>query len=377
MALRWLGFALGIAVALVTVQSIVGGLVVPRAVTSRISHSVDAAIDSLFRLCTMRARSFNRRDSILAWQGPVYLVVRLAIWIALLYLAWALMLLPLIPGPAGRSFAESGSSMFTLGYAAPAGNSSTAIDYLAAFSGLVVVGLQVGYLPTIYAAFNRRETEVTLLQSRAGLPAWGPEILARTQWGIAGNSDSGAVLDELFGIWERWSAELAESHTTYPVLTRLRSPRSMSHWVTSLLAVMDAAALHLAVAPSSPPGISARLCLRMGFVAVREIGTALGFPVDDDPDPDQPIGLPYEQFEAAVEMLRGLGYPVERTAEQAWPHFRGWRVNYETVTLGIARAVDAPPSLWSGPRRWPSSPIPPRRPANRLAASPPETGPGT
>ena len=86
---------------------------------------------------------------------------------------------------AGRAFSESGSSMFTLGYSAPAGRSTTALDYFAAFTGLIVVGLQIGYLPTLYSAFNRRETEVTLLVARAGLPAWGPELLARTQFGIA------------------------------------------------------------------------------------------------------------------------------------------------------------------------------------------------
>ena len=74
--------------------------------------------------------------------------------------------------------------MFTLGYSAPRGVRMTVLDYFAAFTGLIVVGLQIGYLPTLYAAFNRRETEVTLLVSRAGLPAWGPELLARTRFGI-------------------------------------------------------------------------------------------------------------------------------------------------------------------------------------------------
>jgi hypothetical protein len=66
-------------------------------------------------------------------------------------------------------------------------------------------------------------------------------------------------------------------------------------------------------------------------------------------------------------MLKGLGYPVEVTAEEARPDFRGWRVNYEAVALAIAKAVDAPPALWSGDRRWPSTPMPPQRPGNRQA----------
>jgi hypothetical protein len=66
-------------------------------------------------------------------------------------------------------------------------------------------------------------------------------------------------------------------------------------------------------------------------------------------------------------MLRELGYPIERTDEQAWPHFRGWRANYDSDAVLLARQLDAPPALWTGIRRWPSTPIPPRRPAAKLA----------
>jgi hypothetical protein len=256
--------------------------------------------------------------------------------------------------------------MFTLGYAAPVGTGSTTLEYLAAFNGLVVVGLQVGYLPTLYAAFNRRETEVSLLGSRAGVPAWGPEILARTRWGID-DGDTVPVLEDLFTAWERWAAEVAESHTTYLTLVRLRSPRPLSHWLTSLIAVMDAAALHLALAPSREPKLAARLSLRMGFVALDQIARAMRLPVPDEPDPDGSVAVSFDEFTAATAMLREIGYPVEKTDEQAWPHFRGWRANYDAAALLLARQLDAPPALWTGPRRWPSTPIPPRRPAAKLA----------
>ena len=188
--------------------------------------------------------------------------------------------------------------MFTLGYAAPVGDSTT-LEYLAAFTGLVVIGLQVGYLPTLYAAFNRRETEVSLLVSRAGVPAWGPEILARTRWGIY-EADIERVLDELFTAWERWAAEVAESHSTYLTLTRLRSPRPLSHWLISLIAVMDAAALHLALAPSQEPKLAARLCLRMGFVALDQIARTMRLPVPDETDPDAPVSVSFDHFREAA-----------------------------------------------------------------------------
>lgn len=364
MVLTWLAFAIGIILLVGTTVSVVGTLVVPRGIDSRISRCADYAVDLAFRLVTLPVREFQRRDQILAWQSPVALLVRLALWIGLLLVGYALVLTPMVSGALPHAFAEAGSSMFTLGYAAPANNGSSALDYTAAYTGLVVVGLQVGYLPTLYAAFNRRETLVSLLVSRAGVPAWGPEILARTRWGIY-DGDTRPVLDELFDAWEKWSAEVAESHATYLTLVRLRSPRPLSHWLTSVLAVLDAAALHLSLAPSSEPKQSARLCLRMGFTALNQIARAMRLPVDEDPDPNADISVSYEEFALAVAMLDSLNYPRERSAEQAWPNFRGWRVNYDSSALALARALDAPPALWSGTRRWPVAPMAPQRPASR------------
>jgi hypothetical protein len=224
----------------------------------------------------------------------------------------------------------------------------------------------VGYLPTLYSAFNRRETEVTLLGSRAGVPAWGPEILARSRWGIE-DANIVQILETLFLSWERWAAEVAESHTTYRSLVRFRSPRPLSHWLTSLIAVMDAAALHLALAPSREPKLAARLALRMGFVALGQIAKTMRQSVPDEPDPDAPVSVSYEDFRGVTAMLRELDYPIERSDEEAWPHFRGWRANYDATALLLAKELDAPPALWTGTRRWPSTPMPPRRPSAMLA----------
>ncbi|MDT4923005.1 MAG: hypothetical protein QOG01_718 [Pseudonocardiales bacterium] len=367
MGLQWVGFVGGVAVLAGTVASVVGTLVVPRGIDSRISRACERTVDAGYVLITKPVRSFERRDRILAWQAPVTLLLRLGVWMGLLVFGYALVLLPLVPGHAFHSIGEAGSSIFTLGYSPPSNTTSTIVDYVAAFTGLVVVGLQIGYLPTLYAAFNRRETEVTLLVSRAGVPAWGPEILVRTRWGIY-DGDTRPVLNELFDRWERWSAEVAESHTTYLTLVRLRSPRPLSHWLTSILAVMDAAALHLSLAPDREPKIAARRCLRMGFTALRQIAATMRLPVDEDPNPDQPIAVSYEEFASAVEMLQSLDYPVQVSTEDAWPNFKGWRVNYEALAYALAYAVDAPPALWSGTRRWPSEPISPRRPVNRRAS---------
>src|SRR6201998_2673005 len=362
----WFGFAVGLVVVMVTLSSVVGTLVVPRAINSRISRAVDRCLDVAFLLLVRAVRSFERRDRILAWQSPLSLLIRLAVWLGLLVVGFALLLLPSLDGSLGRAFSDAGSSMFTLGYAAPVGTGSTTLEYLAAFTGLVVIGFQVGYFPPLYAAFNRRETEVTLLTSRAGVPAWGPEILARTRWGIE-DGDIPPLLEELFTTWERWAAEVAESHTTYLTLARMRSPRPLSHWLISLIAVMDAAALHLALTPSREPKLAARLSLRMGFVAIQQIATVMRLPVPDDPDPDGPVTVSFDEFRSATAMLREVGYPIEQTDEEAWAHFRGWRAQFDTVAMLMARELDAPPALWTGTRRWPSTPMPPRRPSASTA----------
>jgi hypothetical protein len=107
----------------------------------------------------------------------------------------------------------------------------------------------------------------------------------------------------------------------------------------------------------------------MGFTALRQLGRSEGLDAEDDPDPDGELLLTYEEFEMGVQRLLDVGFDTERTAEEAWPHFRGWRVNYESLAYALAEKTDAVPALWSGPRRWPHEPIPPVRPPNRAPST--------
>jgi hypothetical protein len=370
----WICFTAGLLLVLGTWLSVIGTLIVPRPINSRISRLTGRAALYLFGMICGPVRTYEARDRLLAWQAPFSLFLRLVVWVGLFDVGYALMLLPFVDGSVSRAFDESGSALFTLGYAAPSHAGSSALVFVAAFSGLVVVALQIGYLPSLYAAFNRREAEVTLLIARGGIPAWGPELLARTRFGLT-SVDGGIELAELYRVWERWAAEVAESHSTYLTLCWFRSPRAEANWLISLLSVMDAAAMHLSLKPSTAPALRARLVLRAGFTCIRQIARATGIRVSDDADPDAPIALTYQEFADAVAMLDSLGFVTEVSAEQAWPHFRGWRVNYEAVVYALARRIDAPPALWSGTRRWPSTPIPPHRPANRISADTSEDDP--
>ncbi|MCI2416018.1 hypothetical protein MOQ72_01150 [Saccharopolyspora sp. K220] len=340
--------------------SVARTLVIARSRPGMLTRLVSQVVATLFVLLTWSARDYPTRDRILAAQPVTFLAATLAAWLVGYFVGYTLLLWPWEPDLA-HAAREAGSSLFTLGFSTSTAAAPSLLDFLAAATGLLVVALQIAYLPTLYSAFNRRETDVTLLGARAGSPPWGPELLARTRYGIRLGEDD---LTELYRQWERWAADIAESHSNYPVLIRFRSPQPMHSWLVGLLAVMDSAALLLALCPSRDR-IEPRLCLRMGFTALRQIATSIGIPVDEDPDPDAEIQLSYQEYRAGVAWLAEVGFAMERTPEEAWPHFRGWRVNYEATAYALAATTDAVPALWSGPRRWPSKPIPPVRPSTR------------
>lgn len=364
-AFRWFAFVLGLGLVLTTTSSIVRTLIVPRGLSSRSVQLVSRFFRKLFLFLANRTDDYYTKDRILVLHGPTLLIGVLVVWLTLYLFGYGLMLWPVVEGGFEEAMRESGSSMLTLGYAGSESAAATALHFAAAATGLITVALQIAYLPTLYASFNRRETLVTMLQSRAGAPAWGPEILIRHH-----NVRIMDNLPYLFAEWEQWAADVAESHSSYPVLIHLRSPAPLRSWVLSLLAVMDAGAMHVALNPTTAPS-EARLCIRMGFLCLREIAQANNITYDPDPFPDDPVELTFEDFLGAVHKLEAIGYPMERGPEEAWTHFRGWRVNYESVAYSLADAVVAPPGPWSGDRtHLPGMAILPQRPANRTPEEP-------
>jgi hypothetical protein len=155
---------------------------------------------------------------------------------------------------------------------------------------------------------------------------------------------------------------VAESHTTYLPLVRFRSPKPMSSWVTALLAVLDSAALFLALSPKHAPVVPARQCLRGGFLCFGDVARAMGIDIPQEPDPSAGISITYEQFKDAVARMEKVDFPLERDPEDAWPDFVGWRVNYEQAAYALTYALDVVPALWSGPRRNERPQISPVRP---------------
>jgi hypothetical protein len=373
---RDLAAAVGVLLIVAGGWSVIGTVVIPRRIRSRLIRPVALTVDAAFHAVADRFDTYEPRDRILAAQAPIQLILQIVVWLAVFELGFALLLWPTI-GTAGLSgaFQLVGSSLCTLGYLAPPEGAPRGLIDIASLVGLGTVALQIGYLPTLYAAFNRREALVTMLDSRAGVPSWGPELLARTHYGLGSGVSAVEELPELFEDWERWSADVSESHATYLALLNFRSPRPLSSWLIAQLAVLDAAALYLALLPDAPGAVSARLCLRGGFTCLGTIARARGFAIPDEADPDEGITLTYEEFVDAIDRLAVVDFPLERTSEEAWLDFVGWRINYEAAAYALARAVDAPPAMWSGPRRHPIPTISPVRPATRRVGQAPRTAP--
>jgi hypothetical protein len=373
MALRVVAALIGAFIVLATGWSVLGTLVVPRRIRSRIPRVVFIVNRTVFHFLADKTGSYERRDRILAVQAPVQLIGQIVAWLALYQVGFGLLMWSVNNGGFGSAMEQAGSALCTLGYLVPHTSGGAALAPLAALAGLGTVALQIGYLPTLYAAFNRREALITMLDSRAGVPSWGPELLARTHYGLGSGVSAVSELPELFEAWEQWSADVSESHTTYVPLIWFRSPRPLSSWVTAQLAVLDAAALYLALRPNARGLIQARLCLRGGFTCLGNIARALRIPIPEDADPSDGISLSYDEFVEAIGRLRRVDYPIERPLEDAWADFLGWRVNYEAAAYALASATDAPPALWSGPRRHEIETIAPLRPRTAGTSKPVKT----
>lgn len=338
--LRVLGFVLGLVVVLSTLSSVFTTLVVPRATSSRMLRAVSKGLARGVRRVARRLPTYEAKDRFMSLVGPFAMVFLFVVWLGSLVVGFGLMAWWDSGASLAHALAVSASSVFTLGVATLRDRSSEAVELVAAGTGLLVVALEIAYLPTLYAAFSAREAEVTLLGTRAGVPAWGPEILARHHW-----FRTTGELPDLYRAWERWAAAVAESHTNYPSLMWFRSPVPWRSWLTAMTAMLDAAALQDAINPGSAPR-QARNCLQMGMNTLRALAGVLRIEYDTDPLPTTPIRLTYEQFRLGIDRLEQVDFPFERTPEEAWRHFSGWRVNYEGIVDALTLLVMPPPAPW-------------------------------
>jgi hypothetical protein len=227
----------------------------------------------LWRAVALRSRKPSRREALLAFYGPISLILLLFCWASGLVFAFAL-LEAFTLGRSGLTsqglgvlLYASGQTFFTLGFGdyTPATALGRMLAVIEAGLGFGFLGTVVGYLPTMYAAFSQREIEISLMDARAGSPPTAAEFLSRTP-----PRSEDRRCDEVLAAWERWAAQLLETHISYPQLAYYRSQHGNQSWLGSLVIILDSTALLLA-RPDAPPTSQARLTFAMARHALVDI----------------------------------------------------------------------------------------------------------
>ena len=342
--LRALAFVLGVTLVLRTLLSGIRTFVMPRRDDDKLTRFVFLLVRRIFDLRLRRARSYQKRDSILAIYAPIALLVLPGVWLILVLIGYTGVYWALGVAQWRTAFLVSGSSLLTLGFATVGDLFTTVLTFSEATIGLGLVALLIAYLPTMYAAFQRREEAVTLLEVRAGSPPSAVTMI--TRFAALKRLDK---LGDIWVSWEIWFAAIGESHTTLVALVFFRSPDPDHSWVTAAGTVLDTAALVLA-AVDIPQDPQAALCLRAGFLTLRRIADYFDIRHNAAPAPGDPISISRDEFDAAYDALAAASVPLKPDRDQAWRDFAGWRVNYDTTLLTLARLTAAPEAPWTSDR---------------------------
>src|SRR5437764_5494158 len=283
-------------------------------------------------------QSQTRRETFLGYFGPLSMIALLGLWACGLIFGFALFQFGggehLSSGGVPINFRlllyHSGETFFTLGYGdiTPASTIARLLSVAEAGMGFAFLGVVIGYLPTIYSAFSRREIEISLLDARAGSPPSATELLTR-----AVNSLDRGTLDRLFHDWERWAAEVLESHLSYPVLSFYRSQHSNQSWLGALTVVLDATALVIA----GIDGISseqARWTFKMARHAVVDLAQVVN--AHYDPHAQERLG-PVDLAKIRAQLAaKGLKMRQDAEAEEK---LHNMRMKYEPYVLAIAKTL--------------------------------------
>lgn len=268
---------------------------------------------SLWLLLSGAFRFPKRRETFLSIFGPLSLLGLFSSWVIGLIVSFAVLHWSLgtpLQKPAGMAggLSEylyfSGTTFFTIGYGDLAvtngvGRFFAVVEGGSGFGFLAVI---IGYLPVLYQAFSRREAVISLLDARAGSPPSAGQLLLR----IAPHRDASAIT-EMLAEWERWSAELLESHLSFPVLSFYRSQHDNQSWLGALTTILDTCALMLATAPAK--------CVyqaQLTFAMARHAAVDLCLVMHTPPRPAEPDRLPPEALRRLGEQLRVAGLELRQ-----------------------------------------------------------------
>lgn len=348
MVLNVLAVVFGATIVVATLLSAVKTVILPRAVGSLVTRVQFMIVFKVFAIVA-KGRSFAWRDRILAYYSPIALVLMPGVWVALIIVGFTLVYWGTGVHPLREAYLTSGSSMLTLGVVFHRSIPHATLSMAEATLGLGVVALMISYLPSIYAAFGRREVLVGKLETRAGVPPSPIELLTRySRIGFLDDID-----EELFARWEDWFMDVEESHTSLPALVFFRSPQPARNWVTAAGCVLDTAAI-VASTLDRPRSPRAEVMMRTGFFALRRVADSFAIDHDPHPAPDDPITVTRDEFDEMCVALEVAGVALKADRDAAWLAFAGWRVNYDRVLVSLAGLVDAPPARWSSDRSTPT-----------------------
>jgi len=195
----------------------------------------------------------------------------------------------------------------------------------------------IGYVPLISQAFSRREVSISMLDARAGSPPTAAQLLRR-HFG-----DEDADLRVLFRDWERWSAELLESHVSFPVLAYFRSQHDNQSWVAALTAILDVCALVVARIEERPLP-TARLTFAMARHAVVDLCAVFRL----KPTPPPVDRLPPSEEKRLESFVAAVGVRF-RADEASVAKFRALRAMYEPYVHALSSFLIMPLPEWVAP----------------------------
>src|SRR5580693_2472640 len=245
-------FLAGVAIFLIVLWDAFEAIILPRRVTRkfRLARLFYKSTWRIWKFATNLVSSRKSREALLGFYGPLSLLVLVGVWAVGLVLGFGLMQYgagsAVVVTGGQPSFQTdmylSGTTFFTLGLGdvIPRSGLARVLVVVEAGFGFGFLAAVIGYLPFIYGSFSKREVDISLLDSRAGTPPTAGELLRRHSYEYGQDA-----LARLLKDWERWSAELMESHLSYPVLAYFRSQHDNQSWIASLTAILDTCALVL------------------------------------------------------------------------------------------------------------------------------------
>ncbi|HEX9078999.1 MAG TPA: potassium channel family protein [Desulfuromonadaceae bacterium] len=319
-------------------------IVLPRRVTRRVR------LTRIFYRLTWRPwlavgraiASGRRLETLLSFFGPMSLLLLLCLWAVGLIAGFALLFWACgshLKTPGGgflTDFYLSGTNLFTLGLgdATPGTSVARMLTVCEAGIGLAFLALVIGYLPALNQSFARREVSISLLDARAGSPPSAAEMLRRH-----GSEHGLAALQQLLRDWELWSAELLESHLSYPVLAYFRSQHDNQSWLASLTAILDTCALVM-VGLEGACERQAELTFAMARHAVADLSLVFLTP----PREPRHNRLPPDALAELRAVLAAAGLKL-REGEEADEKLRTLRHMYEPYVFSLARylSITIPP----------------------------------